>query len=367
MRIGIDAHFVGVRHSGNEQYFENLIRALLHAGDPNEQYFVFSHRAAAAALLPGAGVTHVALRSSSVWWQRGIEIPRLSRRLDLDVLHVPFNFVPAARCRKIVTIHDLGFLRMPDLYAPLERHRMRVLTRMAARLADHILTGSALVKQEIVDVYGVPPGRVTVAPYGVDRTVFRCLPSDQRQAARQRLGLPDTYVLFVGVIQARKNLLVLLRALEILRARGRTDIHAVLAGRLGFKARDVLRSVEQLGLGSVVHHVGVIGADDLVALYNNASALVFPSVLEGFGLPVLEAMASGCPVVSSNVGALLEVCADAALTFDPHDPEELALRLTQVLEDADLAQRLRADGHRRAEHFTWERAAATARAVYAAA
>jgi len=355
-----------VRHSGNEQYFENLIRALLHAADPTQQYFVFSYRAAAAALLPGDHAVHVPLRSRSVWWQRGVEIPQLSRRLDLDVLHVPFNFLPVGRCRKIVTIHDLGFLRMPHLYAPLERYRMRVLTRLAARRADHILTGSALVKREIVEDYGVAPDRVTVAPYGVDSAVFRPLATEQRHVARQRLGLPDAYLLFVGVIQARKNLRVLLRALEILRDRGRTDVHLVLAGRLGYGAEDVFRCVQQRGLAPVVRHLGVVPTDALVGLYNNALALVFPSLLEGFGIPILEAMASGCPVVSSNAAALPEVYGDAALSFDPHDPEELVLRLSQLLEDGALAQRLRADGHRRAERFSWERAASAVRAVYAA-
>src|SRR5467141_3471365 len=143
MRIGIDAHFVGVRRSGNEQYFENLIRALLRQPADGSEYFVFSYRGAAQACVP-----------------------------DPRVVHVPFNFLPIMKCRTVVTIHDLGFLRVPEVYTPAERLRMRVLTRLSARWADHVVTGSDFAKRDIVQEYALPPDRVSVAPSAVDRTVF---------------------------------------------------------------------------------------------------------------------------------------------------------------------------------------------------
>ncbi len=163
MRIGIDAHFVGVRHGGNEVHFENLVRELARTS-PGDEYFIFTYRFAARSRLNGERVTFVPLTRRSVAWQRAVQIPRWTSRLDLDLLHVPFNYLPVHRCKKVVTIHDLGFLRFPETYAAADRIRMRWLTRFAARHADHVFTVSHAAKAEIVDEYHVDGGRVTVTP-----------------------------------------------------------------------------------------------------------------------------------------------------------------------------------------------------------
>ena len=352
MRIGIDAHYVGVRHSGNEQYFEGLIRALLRHQAPEHGYFVFSYRAAAAPLLPGAQATHIPFARRSVWWQRGVELPWQARRLQLDVLHVPFNFLPLGRHRTVVTIHDLGFVRLPAAYAPLERLRMRALTRVAAGHADHILTCSEYTKREIVEHYGLPESRITVAAAAVDRDVFRPVASAGRSA--------EPYVLFVGVIQERKNLEVLLHAIERLRLR------LVLVGRLGFGAERVFARIRERRLEPLVQYLGVVSRADLVGLYNRALAFVFPSLLEGFGMPVLEAMACGCPVVSSTAGSLPEVCGSAALLFDPHSAEELTAQLGRVRDDTALRADLVRRGLANCDRFSWDRTAAVVETVYSA-
>jgi len=367
MRIGIDAHFVGVRRSGNEQYFENLIRALLRQPADGSEYFVFSYRGAAQARVPDPRAVHVPLSSRSVWWQRAIEIPRHAWRLGLDLVHVPFNFLPIMKCRTVVTIHDLGFLRVPEVYTPAERLRMRVLTRLSARWADHVVTGSDFTKWDIVKEYALPPERVSVAPSAVDRTVFRPLAPAERDAARRRLGLAEEYLLFVGVIQPRKNLGVLIDALAALRARAWPNLQLVLAGREGFRAADVFGRARERGVEQAVRHLGVVSDADLVALYNGARAFVYPSIFEGFGIPLLEAMSCGCPVVSSNATSLPEVYGDAALSFDPADTDALIARLEELLGDAALRQRLAERGVERAAQFSWDRTAAIVRRAYAAA
>ena len=214
MRIGIDAHFVGVRHGGNEYYFENLLTHVARLARGGDEYFAFSYGNAARPRLAGERVHCLPLTRRSVYWQRAVEIPRYSRRLDLDVLHVPFNFLPVHRCRKIVSIHDLGFLHVPDAYAPLERQRMRWLTRASAVRADHVLTLSEYSKGSIVEAYRLAPERVTVAPAAVDGATFRVLDEASVRRERARLGVTFDYVLVVGEIQRRKNLIVLLEAMS---------------------------------------------------------------------------------------------------------------------------------------------------------
>lgn len=299
-----------------------------------------------------------------MFWQRGVELPLYSRRLDLDVLHVPNNFLPAFRCRKVVTIHDLPFLRLPETHLPLERARMVLFTRLAARRADRILTVSEFTKGDITDAYGVEPARITVTPNAADRDVFRPFDDAARDAFRRRMALSWEYLLFVGTIQPRKNLPTLIEAYARLRARGRTDHHLVLVGRLGWLYDDVFRLVRERHLGEVVHHFDAVDAPVLAGFYNGATAFVMPSRWESFGVPILEAMSCGCPVVCSNAAAMPEVYGDAALAFDPSSPDDLAAQLERVLDDAALRRDLVRRGFANCDRYSWERTAALVAGVY---
>ena len=363
MRIGIDAHFVGVRHGGNEVHFENLIRHLARTAPNGDEYFVFTYRLAARAQLGAERLRFVPLASRSVAWQRGVEIPYRTARLDLDVLHVPFNFLPVHRSKKVVTIHDVGFLRFPNTYAPLERMRMTWLTRIAARSADHVLTGSHAAKSEITAAYGISDDRVTVAPNAVDRSLFRRFKPSETAAFRVRKGLPFPYILFVGTIHPRKNVLALLRAFQSLGPR-RRDHHLVLVGRRGWNSDDVFRFVADHGLHQTIHHIDEADTADLVGFYNAATVLAYPSLYEGFGVPILEAMSCGCPVVSADTASMPEVYGDAALPFDPRSPEALAARLVEVVDDEGVRATLGRRGFANCDRFSWERTAATVEAVY---
>jgi len=364
MRIGIDAHYVGVRHGGNEQHFEQLIAHLLQLPTDGDEYFVFNYRGAARTRLPGTGFQLVPLRARSVFLQRGVELPLHSRRLRLDVLHVPFNFLPVFRCRKVVTIHDLGFLHFPDTYRSIERLRLVTLTRLAARWADWILTGSEFNRQELIQHYHVPPDRIAVTPSAVDRVTFRPLDPEGRAAARRRLGLERDYFLCVGTLQPRKNVPVVIDAMHRLPAGRMRECDLVLAGRLDWKGQSLLRLVADRGLDARVRYFGAVDAETLVALYNGALGLVLPSLYEGFGLPILEAMSCGCPVVSSTAAALPEVYGDAALTFDARSPDELCARLEQLAEDSALRADLVRRGLANCDRFSWHRTAQIAHRVY---
>ena len=364
MRIGIDAHYVGVREGGNERYCESLVRCLGRAGHPEHEYFVFSYRGAARLRIPGGRLIHLPLRRRSVVWQRAVELPLHSWRLDLDVLHVPFNFLPVFRCRKVITIHDLPFIHVPDTHLPLERARMKLMTRLAARRADHVLTVSEFTKRDIVDWYGVAPDRITVAPNAADPDVFKPLDAAARDAFCRRMGLDFPFLLWVGIMQPRKNVATLVEAYARLRERGRSDNHLVLVGRPGWLSEDVFRLIRARHLEHVVHRFGEMGPADLAGFYSAATALVMPSRWESFGIPILEAMSCGCPVVSSNAAAMPEVYGDAALPFDPNEPEELAAQLERVLDDGALRRDLIRRGYANRDRFSWERTAALVDGVY---
>jgi glycosyltransferase involved in cell wall biosynthesis len=355
-----------VREGGNERYCENIIRCLGRAAAAEDEYFVFSYRGAARTRIPdgAARLTHLPLARRSVAWQRAVELPLYSRRLDLDVLHVPFNFLPLFRCRKVVTIHDLPFLHLPETHLRLERARMVLLTRLAARRADHVLTVSEFTKRDIVAAYGVDPARITVTPNAADADVFHPVDDAARAAFRRSRGLDFDYLLFVGTLQPRKNLPVLIEAYARLRARGRRDHHLVLVGRKGWLYDDVFRAVRERGLEDVVHHVDAVQAQALTGFYNAATALVMPSRWESFGVPIVEAMSCGCPVVCSTAAAMPEVCGDAALPFHPDSPEELADQLERLLDDGVLRRDLVHRGFANAARFTWDESAARVRAVY---
>jgi len=364
MRIGIDAHHVGVQEGGNERYCENLIRCLARAPARQDELFVFSYREAARRRIPNGRVTHLPLRSRSVAWQRAVELPLYSRRLDLDVLHVPFNFLPVFRCRKVITIHDLTFIRLPETHFPLERLRMKVMTRLATRRADHILTVSEFLKGQIVQHYDVDPDRVTVAPNAAHREVFRPVQSTARQAFRRAWALDYPYFLWVGIMQPRKNVATLVEAFARLRTRGRSDHHLVLVGRLGWMYEHVFELIRARGLERVVHRFDEVDAPTLAGFYSGATALVVPSHWESFGLPIIEAMSCGCPVVCSHAAAMPEVYGDAALAFDPAEPDALVAQLERLLDDGGLRDQLVGRGFANADRFSWERTAAIVERVY---
>lgn len=266
-----------------------------------------------------------------------------------DLIYCPANLAPVASPRTVLVIHDIAPLRYPGWYSPVYSAYQHVMLPLLARRARHIITPSRFSKEEVVSELGVPPERVSVVPNGVDE---RFGPHARNPAIRQRFGLDRPYVLVVGTRIARKNLGILELAAERLRKLG---VELVSAG----SGRHYMRT----GQLPPIRALGYVDDRELPALYAEAAAFVLPSLYEGFGIPVLEAMASGTPVVCSNLSALPETCGDAALLVDPTSAEELADGLVRVISDDDLRARLVRRGLERAREFTWERAARMTDAV----
>jgi glycosyltransferase involved in cell wall biosynthesis len=297
----------------------------------------------------------------STWFERTslrYEQPSLERVLRFDVLFAP-NFVPppTRTPRLVVTIHDLAFRRFPET-APLATRRWLTRLDRALRQAAQIVVPSEATRADLVDLYPVDAGRVTVIHHGIDHHRFRPAPLSEVKRVRRRYGIDGPYLLFVGGLEPRKNLPALLRAYASLprglrpalvlagasvpwNPEGREALAAAL-GRLPAERR-----------GRVIL-TGYLSDPDRAPLYTGAEALVLPSRYEGFGFPVLEAMACGTPVVTSNVSSLPEVAGDDAVLVDPADEASIADGLRRVLEDDRLRDRLRAAGPARAARFTWE-------------
>jgi len=288
--------------------------------------------------------------------------PRLPAALaDADIVHAtnPAAVPPISRGQRlVVTVHDLAFLRFPSLFPRAWSFLYRLGLRAAVRRADAILTPSRNTAEDLLGRTRVEPRKIHVTPLAAALPTSGADPDE----VLRRLAIPEPYVLFVGTLEPRKNLVRLVRAYR--RAAGVGLPHTlVLAGPMGWHAEALRRELALEGPGRVVL-TGPLGAEDLDAVYRRADAFVYPSLYEGFGLPVLEAMARGVPTVASATSAVPEVTGDAAIGVDPRSVRDLARAIERVLSDADLARDLAARGRARAERFDWDETARLTLEVY---
>ena len=355
MRVGINARLLstepGYRQTGVARYIERLVAALPDAMDEGDE-----------ALLLGQPAPPSERPGRRALWEQ-VALPRAVAHLRLDLLHGPMSALPVtARCRMVVTIHDLAFLRMPELVPVMRRRYLTAMTKVAVRRARRIVTVSEHTKQDVVELLGVPEDRVVVTPLGVDAR-FQPVQGQALTAFLAAQGLVRPFILAVGTLEPRKNLPALLRAFGQIASCIEHDL--VLVGPVGWLNGDIDRTYLDLPdpIRERVRFAGFVSDDVLPAWYSAASLMVYPSLYEGFGLPALEAMACGTPVVTSALSSLPEVVGDAALTGDATDVQWLADVMTNVLDDPALAAMLRTNGLERAAPFTWQATArATARA-----
>ena len=296
-----------------------------------------------------------------LWWHQ-IGVTRAARRAGATLLHLPAGVGPMRRTiPTVLTIYDLNILRFPQLFRLWFRHYARVVLPRAARCADAIITLSQASKADIVAGLGIAPERVSVVPPGVDPLFTPLAPGHERAAdLRRRYGLAGDFILTVGSVEPRKNLPRLFAAVAQLRGRpGTADVALVHAGPDGWLANGVRRTPG-------VRFLGHVPRADLATLYSLARVCAYPSLYEGFGLPVAEAMACGCPVVTSNVSSMPEVAGDAAELVDPASVDAIAASIEALWTDEARRVELARRGRERARGFTWERAARETAAVYAA-
>lgn len=365
MKIGIDARLVHYQRAGIGQYTLRLTQAMA-AVDSTHEYITLQSRKDTAPLVRSACVRRHALWTPPHHRFEQWALPLELRRVHVDVLHFP-DFIPPFRrsCPAVITVHDLAFLRFPGLLTP-ESERYYGQIERAVRSADGIIAVSESTKRDLVALAGANADRVTVV-HEAAGPAFRPCPPRAVAEAKSRYGIIGDYILFVGTIEPRKNIPFLLQAYARMRQGWPKGIDVpclVLAGKKGWLYESIFSVREELALGDSVVCTGGIAVEDLPALYTGALCFVLPSLYEGFGLPVLEAMSCGTPVITSNTSSLPEVAGDAALLVDPQDLIGLAAAMHRVCQDDVLRRELSTRGVIQAARFSWERAARETLAVY---
>jgi glycosyltransferase involved in cell wall biosynthesis len=363
MRVGIDARIVHYSRGGIRSYVVHLLDALA-ALDGELDYLVL-HSRKGHDISPADS----SFRSVPCWtpshhrferWALGIEIARLG----IDLLHSP-DFIPPASGyrRSVITIHDLNFLYYPRFLTPESRRYYNEQIEWAVQRADHILADSSATKMDVASLLGVAPDRITVVHLATDPS-FCPLPETESREAAERYDLEPGFLLFVGTLEPRKNVPGLLQAYRILIDQKVTAKPLVLVGGKGWLFDEIFERVEALDLGAQVRFLHRVPDADMSRLYNAASVLTTPSFYEGFGLPALEAMSCGTPVVVSDRASLPEVVGEAGLLVDPDEPEDIAGALSRVLTNESLRTKMRKMGLSRAGRFSWKRVAQETVAVY---
>ncbi|OQY79487.1 MAG: hypothetical protein B6D41_22585 [Chloroflexi bacterium UTCFX4] len=363
MKIGIDARLVFYHNAGIGQYILRLTNALA-ALDPANEYFLFQSRKDSARLVDAPNFHH-----RKVWTPSHHRFERLALSAEimphaLDVFHSP-DFIPPrlTRAPKVITIHDLAFLLYPRFLTP-DAAKYYGQIDPAARSAAHVIAVSQSTKRDITRLLGVPEDKVSViyeAAYSNAQPIAREI---ARARVKSKYGVEGDFILFVSTIEPRKNLPTLLAAYSKLLDSYHSAARLLIAGAKGWLTAEVDQAIEKYNLRNKVCFLGGVPADELKYLYNAARVFALPSLYEGFGLPPLEAMASGTPVIVSNVSSLPEVVGDAGLLIDPNDVEGWTVALHRVLTENELHAELSAKGLKRASKFSWERAARETLKVY---
>jgi len=364
MKIGIDAHALGSRSAGNESYYVQLLRALACHQSNGDRYIIyFTHREGEKQIPSCEQFQVKRIWPTNPYLRIPFAFPLECRRENLDVFHAQYILPPFCKPRSVTTIADILFEGHPELFSSVERLKFGILFPWSARRSDHIITVSQFSKNDIVNRYHVDPDRVTVV-YEAPRKEFRQMDVDHcREILAREYDIRLPFILYVGRINARKNLERLVEALAILSGKGFPH-QLVIVGKQDWMAGRVLQKVRDLSLDSKVRFVGYVPTDHLPVFYNAASLFVYPSVCEGFGIPLVEAMACGVPVVTSFGSSLQEVASEAAVLADPYSVSSIANAMEKVLSDGLFARELREKGLRRAREFSEARKAQETIDVY---
>ena len=367
MRIGFDATAIPENRVGAGNYSFNLVQALANLDKKNE-FFIFAqpiHIREWGIEQPNFHFVKVEMGSRLqrlLWEQSGL--PWQARHLQLDVLHSPHYTMPLVKpCKSIVTFHDMTFQLFPEIHRPIHRVFFPLMMQWSAQKADKLIAVSKSTKDDMLRLLEIYPERIVPIPEAAS-SHYQQLPTEQVEKVCERYQLTrGKYIYYVGALEPRKNLPVLIEAYAKI-APDFPDIPLVIAGRKGWMYDEIFKKVTFLKLEEKVRFLGYVPESDLIGLYNGTQVFVYPSRYEGFGLPVLEAMHCGAPVITTRISSMPEVAGEAALLVEPDDVEALSTALREILTKDGLARELSQRGLARAKNFSWERCAQETLSVY---
>lgn len=368
--IALNAHLLtaqaGYRSAGINGYIYNLIGALPDA-DPSFSYTLFTGSR-------GQPLVHSRLKvrrarwdtqppARRILWEQLVQ-PAALWQVKPDLAHALAFVSPLfSRVPAVVTVYDLSFVHYPECLPAARRFYLRLFTRRSCQRARRVIAISHSTARDLAETFDIPPGKIDVAVPGVGEQ-FAPRPGPEVAAFRACKGLPDRFLLFLGTLEPRKNLPMLLRAYAQLPALDRAAVHLVLAGSKGWMTGEIFRTVETHGLADTVHFPGYVPPGELPLWYNAAEAFVYPSVFEGFGLPVVEALACGTPALVSDASSLPEAAGDTGYCLPPDDVEAWTEALAHVIRDPVWRQDAGQRGRVHAARFAWEHTAAQTVASY---
>jgi glycosyltransferase involved in cell wall biosynthesis len=369
MRICVNASPAVHHIAGLGRYTQELMAALLDVDSENE-YVAFYNRPSEALVEPPLDrLPHLTTNLDTKPWRMSALVAHFTRISQdrmfrgIDLFHATDHLLPRlVRAKSVFTLHDLVFRFYPHTHKPLNRWFLTLMMPRFLRAADAVIAVSESSKKDAVRIYGIDEAKITVIYEGVSPH-FRGASPEAISAVRHKYGLPDEFILSLGTIEPRKNLTALLEAYHHLRNDG-SSLGLVIVGKKGWLYSGFFNRMRELGLENNIVFPGFVPDEDLPALYSAAALFVFPSLYEGFGLPVLEALACGAPVIASNASSLPEVAGEAALLVDPSSVEALVRAAREALSNGRLREHLQERGPKQAAKFNWQRAARETLAVY---
>ena len=362
MRFAVDAHAIGQQLTGNEVYVRSLLRAFAEI-DRESEFIAYISAAEAERLIP----ERFAVRRvpANPYRRLGWDLARRVRADHPDLLHVQYTAPLVCGAPLIATVHDVSYLQHPEYFPSARRRQLRFTVAQTVKRAAKIITVSEFSRAAILSAYDIPSEKVHAIPNAANPD-FRPIGRERAQkSVRERLGMDAPFVFSVGDLQPRKNQIGLIAAFaQLLHAIPSLRHHLVLSGKETWYTPRVREAARTSGFANRIHFTGFVTDPELLELYNACDCFVFPSFYEGFGLPILEAMACGRAVACSNTSAMPEVADGAGLLFNPHDTGDIARALKDILIDPELRSRLERLGVQRAAHFTWQKSARATLDVY---
>ena len=369
--IGLNAHLLSLsqsyRGAGISWYIINLLKNLARVSPEELVYSAFLSDRAFADPALALHFSHLPTHRPVVriFWEQFVQ-PLALQYAKVDLLHALAFVAPVvAPCPYVVTVYDLSFLRYPEAFRPFHRWYLSQGTARSVQRAKAVIAISESTRQDVINFLDVPPERVHTVHCGTDAD-YRPLPSAEVEAFKSTRRLPDTFVLYLGTLEPRKNIDGLIRAYGLWRERQPDAPPLVVAGGKGWYTQQIFELIESLNLTDSVRFPGYIPQDELILWYNAATLFVYPSHFEGFGLPVLEAMACGTPVITSTESSLPEITGTEGIArlVNPTDDEALATAMAEVMAKRDVRESMSERGIRRAAGFTWEKTARETVVIY---
>lgn len=362
MKIAIDAHAIGRHLTGNEVYVRSLLNALATV-DRQSQYLAYISVRGAREMIPSAIATRQV--SSNPFLRLGIDLPRRVRADKADLLHVQFTGPLFSSVPQVVSVHDVSFLEHPEYFTRERCTQLRMTVKRTVQRAVRVLTGTEFARESIIRAYGIDPDKVVTIPIAAN-PLFRPLAREKAlRETREKLHTDAPFILSVGDLQPRKNHIGLIQAFDaLIQAHPSIRHKLVFAGKDSWFAPHIHEAARKSRAADRIVFAGFVEDQDLLRLYNACDCFVFPSLYEGFGIPILEAMACGRAVTCSNTSSMPEVADGAAILFNPQSTSEMMRALSDILLDSELRGRLERLGLQRAAQFTWNRTAERTMELY---